>query len=78
MMLMNNSTNTTGGLLLQTILYLSNFSDNSPNNTLEDFYHLPIGADTGNIEQKNFLAIFLSVIKILAEWFNKALAILIP
>lgn len=47
MMLKNNSTNSTGGLLLQTILYLSNFSDNSPNNTLEDFYHLPMGADTG-------------------------------
>lgn len=61
MMLMNNNTNSTGGLLLQTILYLSNFSDNSPNNTLEDFYHLPMGADTGIIFWDNLLLFSVSV-----------------
>lgn len=39
--------NYTGGFLLQTMLYLSNFTDHSQNNSLEDYLHLPIGADTG-------------------------------
>lgn len=47
-MLIPTNGNYTGGFLLQTMLYLSNFTDYSPNNTLEDYLHLPIGADTGN------------------------------
>lgn len=47
MVLFNNSAS---GFLLNTMLYLSNFSDNSPNNTLEDFKHLPYGADSGEIK----------------------------
>lgn len=35
------------GFLMQTMLYLSNYTDHGPNNSLHDYYHLPIGAGTG-------------------------------
>lgn len=41
------NSNHTFGFLLQTMLYLSNFTDHSPNNTMQDYYHLPMGAGTG-------------------------------
>lgn len=40
------NTSSTGGFLLQTMLYFANYTDHSQNNTLEDFYHLPAGAET--------------------------------
>lgn len=42
--------NATFGMMLQTMLYLANFTDHSLNNTLEDFYHLPKGAGIGENE----------------------------
>lgn len=41
------SGNATFGVIMQTMLYMTNFTDRSLNNTLEDFYHLPVGAGTG-------------------------------
>lgn len=39
--------NNTGGWFLQSLIILANHTDRSPNNTLEDYLHLPIGASTG-------------------------------
>lgn len=38
--------NNTGGWFLQSLIILANQTDRSPNNTLEDFLHLPMGAST--------------------------------
>lgn len=47
--------NATFGVMVQTMLYLANFTDHSLNNTLEDFYHLPKGAGTGEEYYEHFL-----------------------
>lgn len=38
------------GFLLQTMLYLTNYTqDRSANNSLQDYYHLPAGAGMGKL-----------------------------
>lgn len=46
---------------MSTLLFLANQKDNSQNNTLEDFYHLPAGADTGKNARHFKLKILLEL-----------------
>lgn len=52
-----HTANATFGIMLQTMLYLTNFTDHSLNNTLEDFYHLPKGAGIGKNKYKYLIRI---------------------
>lgn len=47
------------GLVLSTMLYFVNQTDKSLNNTLEDHYHLPAGAETGKYLDRGAFVIVL-------------------
>lgn len=51
-----NNTNT--GFILQTMLYLANQSDPTANNSLENLYISPIGADNGKFYYNDIISHF--------------------